>query len=268
MQAPQQASHRFDGHTALVTGAGRGIGAATAHRLAAEGARVLVTDADAARAGRTAARLRADGLTAEAYACDVGDRAAVEAAVARAVERFGGLDVLVNNAYSFHADPPLVEDVTDDAWSRDLDITLTGAFRCVRAALPHLAAAPDGRGAVVSVGSVNGEQDYGAHAYSAAKAGLAGLTRTLAGQCASRGVRVNLVAPGTVRTPGWDGREDALERAAGQYPLGRVGEPEDIAAAVAFLASRDAAWITGVTLPVDGGILIGNTGLKEILRRR
>ncbi|MFF4217603.1 SDR family NAD(P)-dependent oxidoreductase [Streptomyces nondiastaticus] len=268
MQAPQQASLRFDGHTALVTGAGRGIGAATAHRLAAEGARVLVTDADAARAGRTAARLRADGLTAEAYACDVGDRAAVEAAVARAVERFGGLDVLVNNAYSFHADPPLVEDVTDDAWSRDLDITLTGAFRCVRAALPHLAAAPDGRGAVVSVGSVNGEQDYGAHAYSAAKAGLAGLTRTLAGQCASRGVRVNLVAPGTVRTPGWDGREDALERAAGQYPLGRVGEPEDIAAAVAFLASRDAAWITGVTLPVDGGILIGNTGLKEILRRR
>ncbi|MEV4922084.1 SDR family NAD(P)-dependent oxidoreductase [Streptomyces roseoverticillatus] len=261
-----QVLHRFDGYAALVTGAGRGIGAATAHRLAAEGARVLVTDIDGDRAEHTAARLRADGLTAESYACDVGDRAAVEAAVARAVERFGGLDVLVNNAYSFHADPPLVEDVPDDTWAQDLDITLTGAFRCVRAAMPHLAAAPDGRGAVVSVGSVNGEQDYGNHAYSAAKAGLAGLTRTLAGQCAPRGVRVNLVAPGTVRTPGWADRPGALERAAGQYPLGRVGEPEDIAAAVAFLASRDAAWITGVTLPVDGGILIGNIGLQRAFK--
>ncbi|MEV4504927.1 SDR family NAD(P)-dependent oxidoreductase [Streptomyces klenkii] len=260
--------HRFAGYVVLVTGAGRGIGAATARRLAAEGARVLVTDLDGGRADRAAARLRADGLAAGAYACDVGDRAAVEAAVAHAVERFGGLDVLVNNAYSFHSDPPLVEDVTDETWSRDLDITLTGAFRCVRAAMPHLAAAPDGRGAVVSIGSVNGEQDYGNHAYSAAKAGLASLTRTLAGQCAPRGVRVNLVAPGTVRTPGWDDRPGALERAAGQYPLGRVGEPEDIAAAVAFLASRDASWITGVTLPVDGGILIGNIGLQRAFKGR
>ncbi|MFC5148185.1 SDR family NAD(P)-dependent oxidoreductase [Streptomyces aureoversilis] len=257
---------RFGGYAVLVTGAGRGIGAATAHRLAAEGARVLVTDLDGDRAARSAARIRADGLAAEALACDVGDRSAVEAAVAHAVERFGGLDVLVNNAYSFHRDPPLVEDVTDDAWSRDLDITLTGAFRCVRAAMPHLAAARDGRGAVVSIGSVNGEQDYGNFAYSAAKAGLAGLTRTLAGQCAARGVRVNLVAPGTVRTHGWDDRPGALERAAPLYPLGRVGEPEDIAAAVAFLASRDAAWITGVTLPVDGGILIGNIGLQQAIR--
>lgn len=263
-----EAMHRFAGYVVLVTGAGRGIGAATARRLAAEGARVLVTDLDGGRADRAAARLRADGLAAEAYACDVGDRAAVEAAVAHAVERFGGLDVLVNNAYSFHSDPPLVEDVTDETWSRDLDITLTGAFRCVRAAMPHLAAAPDGRGAVVSIGSVNGEQDYGNHAYSAAKAGLASLTRTLAGQCAPRGVRVNLVAPGTVRTPGWDDRPGALERAAGQYPLGRVGEPEDIAAAVAFLASRDASWITGVTLPVDGGILIGNIGLQRAFKGR
>ncbi|QLE72435.1 SDR family oxidoreductase [Streptomyces rectiverticillatus] len=263
---PLQPVQRFDGYAVLVTGAGRGIGAATAHRLAAEGARVLVTDLDGDRAARSAARIRAAGLAAEALACDVGDRAAVEAAVAHAVSRFGGLDVLVNNAYSFHPDPPLVEDVTDEAWSRDLDITLTGAFRCVRAAMPHLAAARDGRGAVVSIGSVNGEQDYGNHAYSAAKAGLAGLTRTLAGQCAARGVRVNLVAPGTVRTHGWDGRRGALERAAPLYPLGRVGEPEDIAAAVAFLASRDAAWITGVTLPVDGGILIGNIGLQQAFR--
>ncbi|GAA2715178.1 MULTISPECIES: SDR family oxidoreductase [Streptomyces] len=258
---------RFEGYAVLITGAGRGIGAATARRLAAEGADVLLTDADGERAAKAAAALRADGLRAEAApaACDVSDDAAVRAAVAYAVERFGRLDVLVNNALSCHPDPARVEDYPDEAWSRDLDVTLTGAFRCVRAAMPHLAAA-GGRGAVVNVGSVNGEQDFGNHAYSAAKAGLASLTRTLAGQCAPRGVRVNLVAPGTVATPNWDGREAALERAAAHYPLGRVGRAEDVAAAVAFLASADAAWVTGVTLPVDGGILVGNVGLRRALR--
>ncbi|GHF64372.1 oxidoreductase [Streptomyces mashuensis] len=257
---------RFDGWAVFITGAGRGIGEATARRFAAEGARVLVTDLDGDRAARAAAALRADGLRAESAPCDVADGAAVEAAVARAVDCFGRLDVLVNNALSCHPDPPLLEDFPDEVWAEDVDVTLTGAFRCARAAMPHLAAA-EGRGAIVNVGSVNGEQDFGNHAYSAAKAGLASLTRTLAGQCAGRGVRVNLVAPGTVRTPNWDGWEASLARAAEHYPLGRVGRPEDVAAAVAFLASRDAAWITGVTLPVDGGILIGNVGLRAALRR-
>ncbi|MEU7134720.1 SDR family oxidoreductase [Streptomyces sp. NPDC046261] len=256
---------RFEGYAVLITGAGRGIGEATARRLASEGARVLLTDVDGERARKAAAALRADGLPAEAATCDVADSAATEAAVAHAVDRFGRLDVLVNNALSCHPDPPLVEDYADGEWARDLDITLTGAMRCVRAAMPHLAAA-GGRAAIVNIGSVNAEQDFGNHAYSAAKAGLASLTRTLAGHCAARGVRVNLVAPGTVRTPNWDGREAALDRAAEHYPLGRVGRPEDIAAAVAFLASADAAWITGVTLPVDGGILVGNVGLRRALR--
>ncbi|MET9290501.1 SDR family NAD(P)-dependent oxidoreductase [Streptomyces sp. NPDC003077] len=248
---------RFDGYGVLITGAGRGIGAATARRLADEGARVLVTDLDGTRAEKAAAGIRETGGMAEGLACDVADRAAVEAAVAHAVQRFGNLDVLVNNAYSCHPDPDRFEDYTDDNWLADLDITLNGAFRCARAALPHLAAA-GGRGAIVNIGSVNGEQDFGDHAYSAAKAGLAGLTRTLAGHAAPRGVRVNLVAPGTVATPAWSGRPEVLRRATAAYPLGRVGHPEDIAAAVAFLASRDAAWVTGVTLPVDGGVLIGN----------
>lgn len=115
---------------------------------------------------------------------------------------------------------------------------------------------------ILNVGSVNGERDFGNHAYSAAKAGLASFTRTLAGHAAARGVRVNLVAPGTVRTDAWEGRDGALGRASAHYPLGRVGEPDDIAAAIAFLASRDAAWITGVTLPVDGGLLISNLGMR------
>ncbi len=259
MTHPQFASRtaRFEGHAALITGAGRGIGAAIARRLTDEGARVLVADVDLARAEATAAELKG----AVARHCDVSDRASVGAAVAFAVEEFGRLDVLVNNAYSCTPDADRFEDEDDEEWARDLDVTLTGAFRCARAALPHLAAS--GRGAIVSIGSVNGEQDFGNHAYSAAKAGLASLTRTLAGHAAPRGVRVNLVHPGTIRTPAWEDRQGQLERLAALYPLGRVGEPEDIAAAVAFLASSDASWITGTTLRVDGGILAVNTGFRR-----
>ncbi|MFS8197778.1 SDR family NAD(P)-dependent oxidoreductase [Streptomyces sp. CWNU-52B] len=251
---------RFNGYGVLITGAGQGIGEATARRLAAEGASVLVTDRDLARAERVAVEIREGGGTAEPYACDVADRTAVEAAVRTAVDAFGGLDVLVNNACACHADPASFEEYEDAPWYEDFEVTLHGAFRCARAALPHLVAA-GGRGAIVNIGSVNAERHFGAQAYSAAKAALASLTRTLAVDCAPRGVRVNLVEPGTVRTDAWEGRSDALERIAPHYPLGRVGEPDDIASAVAFLASADAAWITGVTLPVDGGLLVSNVAM-------
>ncbi|MGW4194776.1 SDR family NAD(P)-dependent oxidoreductase [Streptomyces sp. NPDC005004] len=257
---------RFAGQGVLVTGAARGIGAAVARRIAEEGGRVLVTDRDGDEAGRTAAGLREKGLDARASECDVGERASVEAAVAYAVDAFGALDVLVNCAARSSPDPELFEDGDDEVWERDLDVTLSGVYRCCRAALPHLAAS--GRGAVVSIGSVNGLQDFGGHAYSAAKAGLASLTRTLAGHAAARGVRVNLVVPGTVRTSAWEGREEDLAAVRGLYPLGRIGEPEDIAAAVAFLASRDAAWITGTALVVDGGLTAVHTGFHAALHGR
>ncbi|MEW2130862.1 SDR family NAD(P)-dependent oxidoreductase [Streptomyces sp. NPDC005435] len=257
---------RFAGHGVLVTGAGRGIGAAVARRIAEEGGRVLVTDRDADAAGRTAEGLREKGLDATALRCDVGERESVEAAVAHAVAAFGTLDVLVNCAARSSPDTELFEDGPDDVWEGDLDITLTGVHRCCRAALPHLAAS--GRGAVVSIGSVNGLQDFGGHAYSAAKAGLASLTRTLAGHAAARGVRVNLVVPGTVRTSAWEGRDADLEAVRGLYPLGRIGEPEDVAAAVAFLASRDAAWITGTALVVDGGLTAVHRGFHTALHGR
>ena len=256
---------RFAGYGVLVTGAARGIGAATARRLAEEGARVLLTDVDALEAARTAAMLREQGLATEALGCDVADRASVDAAVAHAARAFGSLDVLVNSAASCTPDTPLFEDGPDEAWDRDLDITLTGTYRCCRAALPHLAAS--GRGAVVNIGSVNALQDFGNHAYSAAKAALVSLTRTMAAHVAARGVRVNLVMPGTVRTSAWEGREDELEALRPLYPLGRVGEPDDIAAAVAFLASRDAAWITGTSLTVDGGVTAVNTGFLRTTRQ-
>ncbi|MFE0510011.1 SDR family NAD(P)-dependent oxidoreductase [Streptomyces sp. NPDC058964] len=255
---------RFQDHGVLVTGAARGIGAAVARRLAEEGGKVLVTDRDLPEAEKTAAGLREQGLTVEAFECDVADRGSVEAAVAHAVGTFGALDVLVNSAASCTPDVPLFEDEPDDTWARDLDVTLTGVYRCCRAALPHLAAS--GRGAVVSIGSVNARLDFGNHAYSAAKAGLGSLTRTLAGHAAARGVRVNLVEPGTVRTSAWDGREDELDALRGLYPLGRVGEPADIAAAVAFLASRDAAWITGTALRVDGGLTAAHSGFHAVVR--
>ncbi|MFK0058759.1 SDR family NAD(P)-dependent oxidoreductase [Streptomyces werraensis] len=254
---------RFAGYGVLITGAARGIGAATASRFAEEGARVLIADADPEAGEHTAVLLRDRGLAAEAVACDVADRVSVEAAVAHAVRRFGSLDVLVNNAAHCTPDAARFEDEPEEEWAADLDVTLTGAYRCCRAALPHLEAS--GRGAIVTVGSVNGLQDFGNHAYSAAKAGLVSLTRTLAGHAGPRGVRVNLVAPGTIRTRAWDGRDDDLAAVSQVYPLRRIGEPEDVAAAVTFLASGDAAWITGTTLVVDGGITAVNHGFHRAM---
>ncbi|MFJ1587779.1 SDR family NAD(P)-dependent oxidoreductase [Streptomyces sp. NPDC088197] len=263
--AAAYSGQRFATYTVMVTGGARGIGEATARRFAAEGAAVLLADLNGEAAERTAASIREDGGRAEAVGCDVADRTAVDAAVAHAVAAFGGLDVLVNNAYSCSDHSEDFTEEPDENWLRDLDVTLTGAMRCSRAALPHLAAATGGRGAIVNIGSVNGMSYFGNHSYSAAKAGLISLTRTLAVHAAASGVRVNLVAPGTIRTPAWAGRESMLETAAGLYPLGRVGEPADIAAAVTFLASADASWITGVTLPVEGGILSANPGFTHAL---
>ncbi|MER5962022.1 SDR family oxidoreductase [Streptomyces sp. NPDC002057] len=253
---------RFGGYAVLITGAARGIGAATARRLAAEGARVLVTDIDEDEARRTAA----DIPGAEAHPCDVASQPSVDAAVAHAVRTFGGLDVLVNNAYGpVVPDRDRFEDEPDGIWATQHDVTFMGAVRCSRAALPHLAAA-GGRGAIVTIGSVNAEADFGGHAYSAAKAGLASLTRTLAGDAAPRGVRVNQINPGTIATASWQDRGPQLTALADRvYPLARVGTPEDVAAAVAFLASRDASWITGTVLRVDGGLLAVNTHFGEVL---
>ena len=251
--------NRLHERVAFVTGAAHGIGRATAIRLANEGAAVAIADLDLQAAQRVAREIAANGGAAIAIACDVTDTPAVDAAIAAAVKRFGRLDILANVAGADIEEPPFAEQ-TDEIWRRMHDVNLLGVVRTTRAAIPHLLAAPQG-GSVVNVSSVNGLLAIGSYPYSAAKAGLQNLTMNLAAEYGPRGVRFNVVAPGTVRTRVWNEQPESFAQMQRLYPLGRVGEPEDIAAAIAFLASDDAAWITGVVLPVDGGL----TGSRPIV---
>jgi NAD(P)-dependent dehydrogenase (short-subunit alcohol dehydrogenase family) len=246
-------SARFGGVKALVTGAGQGIGRACVARLAAEGARVAVTDLDLDLA-RSVAEDLPESPGAVALHIDVTDRVSVDDAVAAAAAELGGLDVVVNVAGGDipHGD---FEDTGDEIWSALLELNLVGVARVCRAAIPFLRQST-GSPAIVTVSSVNGLTALGSEPYSAAKAGLTALTANLARSLGADGVRVNAVAPGTIRTRVWDEQEGGADRMLPLYPLGRVGEPSDIAAAVAFLASADAAWITGHVLPVDGGLLL------------
>ncbi|MEV8373572.1 SDR family NAD(P)-dependent oxidoreductase [Kribbella sp. NPDC056861] len=245
---------RFSGKVALVTAGAQGIGEAVARRIAAEGGSVVITDLQQSKIEALAAEL--NGF---AVPLDVTDREQVDAAVAATISRFGQLDVLVNNAGGCIVNS-VPEDTTDEDWHRQLDLTLVGAARCIQASLPHLVKS---RGNVVTISSVNGIAAFGNIEYATAKAGQIAMTQNFAARYGGLGVRFNVVAPGTIRTPNWDNQPDTLERFKALYPLGRVGESEDVAAAVAFLASPDAAWITGHTLPVEGGVLTG-PGLLDL----
>src|SRR5687768_4024744 len=250
---------------ALVTGGGSGIGRAISRRFAREGAKVVVADRLGARAEAVAGEIAAAGGEALAVACDVTDRAAVGAMVERAVGRFGRVDVLVNNAgISIGGDPVAMDEAT---WDFNFNVVLKGAFFCAQAVLPGMLARQ--RGVILNVASVNGLTGIGEEPYSAAKAGMVNLTHNLAVRYGDRGVRVNCVAPGTIRTPIWDERvardPRVFDKLAAWYPLGRVGEPDDVANAALFLCSAEAAWITGVTLPVDGGLLAGSYKMSRDL---
>ncbi len=248
---------RFDGAAALVTGGAHGIGRACAARLAAEGARVAVLDLDEPAAQDAVAQLAQPGERPHlAVHVDVTDRSSVDQAIGRAASELGQIDTLVNVAGG-DVEHGTFDDTDDEVWTRVLELNLLGVVRCCRSAIPHLRRSTMSP-AIVTISSINAFTALGSEAYSSAKAGLTSLTGNLAASLAQDGIRVNAVAPGTIRTRVWHGQEGGADRLQPLYPLGRVGEPEDIAGAVAFLASSDAAWITGHTLPVDGGLLIGD----------
>jgi len=235
---------------ALVTGAGRGIGRAIAERLAAEGAKVAALDLDEATARATAESIGGIGLR-----MDVTDGASVRAAVAEVERRIGPADILVNNAGWDKAEPFVKS--TEETWDKVIAINLKGPIRMTRAVLDGMIERRRGR--IVSIGSDAGRVGSSGEAvYSAAKAGIIGFSKTLARELARYQINVNVVCPGPTNTPllkevGADNPKlaEALKRAV---PFGRIGEPEEIAAAVAFLASDDAAYVTGQTLSVSGGL--------------
>lgn len=249
---------RLAGQVALVTGGGSGIGRAIALQFAQEGAVVVAADLVATRATETADHIAAAGGRAIGVTADVSQSEQVTAMIAAAVDAYGQVDILVNNAGLSVGDTVL--DFDEAAWDLNLDVVLKSVYLCSRTVLPGMI--ERGHGVILNIASVNGIMAIGEAAYSAAKAGMINLTANLAIHFGDKGVRVNCIAPGTIRTPIWDARVErdpgVFAKVARWYPLGRVGEPEDVARAAVFLCSSDAAWITGVTLPVDGGLTAGS----------
>jgi len=269
---------RFQGRVVLVTGGGSGIGRAIATRFASEGARVVVNDI---RAESAEATVKAIGGEARAVVADVADSARVRAMFEEVARIFGGLDVLVNNAGIGEVDPSnretlatkietrvaemmtgtrethwdVTQNLSDEAWSRMLAVHLNGTFYCTREALALMSRV--NRGAIVNISSVAGLMGIeAAPHYGAAKAGILGFTRSVAREVASRGIRVNAICPGFVDTPILDLFPPVTRLIAErQTPLGRIGRPEEIAAAAAFLASDEAGFITGQWLSPNGGLL-------------
>jgi 3-oxoacyl-[acyl-carrier protein] reductase len=250
-------SDRFEGQVALVTGAAGGIGAAVALRLAAEGAHVAVLDRDEAGAGATADRVAAAGGSATAYAVDVAAAAEVDALFDQLAARHGRIDVLVNNAGVTRDN--LLFKMSEEEWDTVIDVNLKSVFLCARAAQRAMVKARAGK--IVNLSSRSALGARGQANYAAAKAGIQGLTATLATELGPFGINVNAVAPGYVKTAMTDqtARRIGLEpeeyeaRVAALIPLRRVAVPEDVAAVVAFLASDDARHVTGQTLYITGG---------------
>jgi len=247
---------RLQGKSALVTGGGSGIGRAICQRFASEGASVVVADVAGDRAEEVAAAIGGRAVQADVT---------VAADVARMVDEAGRVDVLVNNAGGGMANGLL--EIEEDEWDQDVDLNLKSAFLCSKAVMPSMI--ERGGGVIVNIASVNGIAYFANEPYSAAKAGLINLTRSMAARYGPQGIRAVAIAPGTIRTPLWQERVDKkpeiFERLMHWYPLQRVGEPEDVAAAAAFLASDDASWITGEVLRVDGGLLAGNAQMAREL---
>lgn len=251
--------NRLADKVALVTGAASGIGAATARLFAAEGARVVLADVQDDLGRVVLAEIDAAGGTASYVHADVSAAEDVAGMVREAVTRFGRLDVLCNNAGLARGGS--ITEIPEDEWDLVVAVDLKSVYLGCKYAIPALRKA--GGGAIVSTASIAGLRGYAlAHAYSAAKAGVINLTRSIAAEVGQYGIRVNCVCPGIIRTPIWRGIDDLPEeqqapiwqQMSRRVLLGRVGRPEEIAGAVLFLASSEASYITGAALVVDGGL--------------
>ena len=250
----------------FVTGGGSGIGRAICQLFAHEGATVVAADLVPDRATETAKLIENAGGMALGLEIDVAKSDSVRVGIGSAIDHYGRIDILVNNAGLSIGDR--ITDFDEAMWDLNVDVVLKGVYLCSREVLPGMIERQDG--VILNIGSVNGLVAIGESAYSAAKAGMVNLTQNMAIHYGEDGIRVNLIAPGTIRTPIWAKRLEsdptAFDHLTPWYPLGRVGEPEDIANAALFLCSDDASWITGVALPVDGGITAGNYRFNKVLQ--
>ena len=249
---------RYAGKNVLISGGGSGIGHAICLRLAAEGANIILIDKDLKGGQAVEQELKLQNTKVLFVQADITSEADVEKAHKEATLFFGTIDVLVNNAGAAFAENYAM--TTLENWNQDIALNLTGHYMLTRLFLPDMEA--QGKGAITNISSVNGAQSFGNPAYSAAKAGVISFTQTLAIEYGPKGIRANVVLPGTIETPVWqtrkDSRPEVFELVKGWYPVGRVGRPEDIAAAVAFLSADEASFVNGASLNVDGGLTAGN----------
>ena len=257
-----EAEMRLVGKIAIITGASSGFGRATAVRFAAEGARLVLGDLDEAGGRETVARIERAGGAAEFIAGDIATQPGAAALIERALERFGTADILVNNAGIWQPEMKDTWNASEESWDRVIRVNLKSVYLCSRATIPIMLA--KGSGSIVNVASIAATRAVGGASYAAAKGGILSYTRLVSRELAARGVRINCVSPGYMRTPMSSGerlglsvaeQEERLQQLTRRVPMRRSGAVTDIADAILYLASDEAGYVTGQELVVDGGYL-------------